>query len=1108
MRGILKLCICAFFTLAVYGLTTSANALTEKEQWEKEYGDAYRLQPLDPPVILEHGGPDPGGYYYIDSFDPALNAPVFNWTDISGIGIAVPLGDDANAGPFPIGFDFTFYGVTFNQFYICSNGWVSFTSTSTSLSNVAIPSANQPNNLLAIFWDDLAPHHGGQVYYYSDAGANRLIISYDGVPHYYNYGSLHFQAVLDGTDSSIVYHYGVMDDGGHGNNSSTVGIENAGGTIGTQYRYNQAGIVDNMAVYFGFEAPIVGEHEVRPVAFIDFPAFGEVGDNVTTEVAFINQGNNAESFPVRLSVNFNGNEIYNQTEQVNNLAPGASANVTFPVFTSTQEGVHEFVAISELSGDENPANDTIRTNHTTYGSMYYENFELTDGYFVGDGEWQWGVPTSGPNGAYSGSKLWATNLGGNYGSDQLGHLVSPPFGLSSNALLAFWLWYDTEANFDGGNVKISTDDGVTWNIITPDGGYDGIGNSSNPLSGEEIYTGHGHDYWQFETFDLSAYGGAAVLFRFDFGSDGSVQYPGFYIDDFTICGGGGAEPGYIDGTVTELSTGNPIQGTVVIGGNAMDTTNASGDYLLELIPGTYSVTASAEYHNPITIDDIVVIESETTTVDFALPTPLINVDTSPIQLQVDSGEVIMVTRNVANIGDGELEFDVEVGMGPITLSVRPGSGIRSFSERIATSREKLMDTRNECSPTFTPGYLPTILDFGDEMFMFDPEGSTSDPRCLGVEFDGTYFWVTGVGDGSGSQNRIHKYDSDGNYIQSFMQNTSSDWGWRDIAWDGEYLYASDDSQIDIFDPVSGTVVGSFSGPENPNRALAYDPATDHFWAKNWGSNIYEFDRTGAVINSYSDPLNLSTYGMAWDDASEDGPWLWIFSQNGPDPNGPLLQINQFDPATGAYTGLVFYGVDNGSDAMAGGAAFSTEWDPAFGIFFGLHQGTPDLVKGYEITPFSQWIIVDPMSGLLQPAENIDLEVTIDFTGDITPDSIYEATILVHNSTPDTPEIHVEVSSTTGIEDVSGLPKVYSLAQNFPNPFNARTSINFALPQQSDVKIEVYNVLGQKTATLAEGLLPAGSYTVTWDASDVASGVYYYKLSAGDYTSIKMMTLLK
>jgi len=104
---------------------------------------------------------------------------------------------------------------------------------------------------------------------------------------------------------------------------------------------------------------------------------------------------------------------------------------------------------------------------------------------------------------------------------------------------------------------------------------------------------------------------------------------------------------------------------------------------------------------------------------------------------------------------------------------------------------------------------------------------------------------------------------------------------------------------------------------------------------------------------------------------------------------------------------------------------------------------------------------------------------------------------------------VIINGPVGIEDeIPGMPKTYSLAQNFPNPFNARTRINFALPQQSDVTIEVYNILGQKTATLAEGLLPAGNHTVIWDASNVASGVYYYRLTAGDFSAIKMMTLLK
>ena len=98
---------------------------------------------------------------------------------------------------------------------------------------------------------------------------------------------------------------------------------------------------------------------------------------------------------------------------------------------------------------------------------------------------------------------------------------------------------------------------------------------------------------------------------------------------------------------------------------------------------------------------------------------------------------------------------------------------------------------------------------------------------------------------------------------------------------------------------------------------------------------------------------------------------------------------------------------------------------------------------------------------------------------------------------------------TGIDDdISNLPREVALYQNFPNPFNPSTEIKFALPQQSDVTIEVFNILGQKTATVAQGLFPAGYHSVTWNAGSAASGVYYYKLTTGNDVMVKKMMLLK
>ena len=102
----------------------------------------------------------------------------------------------------------------------------------------------------------------------------------------------------------------------------------------------------------------------------------------------------------------------------------------------------------------------------------------------------------------------------------------------------------------------------------------------------------------------------------------------------------------------------------------------------------------------------------------------------------------------------------------------------------------------------------------------------------------------------------------------------------------------------------------------------------------------------------------------------------------------------------------------------------------------------------------------------------------------------------------------KADAVSGVDDGVGEPRVFTLGQNYPNPFNARTNIGFSLQSDSRVRVEVYNLMGQKIATLLDSQLPAGSHTVTWDASDVASGVYYYKLSSGENSSVKRMTLLK
>jgi len=195
---------------------------------------------------LGYGGPDGFGYNWIDSDE--AGGPVYSWVDISGIGSVAGAGDDSSHGPFNLGFDMPFYGNTFDQINICTNGFLSFTSTLTTYSNTEIPNTEAPFNMLAPFWDDMNPNDGGTIYYYADTSS--FIVQYQDVPHFSSGNPETFQVIIN-LDGSIVYQYNniVAPDG------CTVGIQNATGDDGLQVVYNASYLHNDLAIQFA-SAPI------------------------------------------------------------------------------------------------------------------------------------------------------------------------------------------------------------------------------------------------------------------------------------------------------------------------------------------------------------------------------------------------------------------------------------------------------------------------------------------------------------------------------------------------------------------------------------------------------------------------------------------------------------------------------------------------------------------------------------------------------------------------------------------------------------------------------------------------------------------------------------
>ncbi|MBD3168296.1 MAG: T9SS type A sorting domain-containing protein [candidate division Zixibacteria bacterium] len=531
--SILSLLVVSSFAFG--GLTQEelAKKIADNPNMYNDKGDLITT-PVGQEEIFGSGN-DSYGNTWIDSDEPG--GPAYNWIDVTSLPGATQLspGDDWNSGPLALGFNVFQYGNSYSNLYVCSNGWTSFTSTLTTYFNQPLPYASGPFDLVAPYWDDLNPSAGGQMWFWTNS-TDSAIVAWLGVPHYSNDGAVTMEMIITG--QQIFFMYDSLNFPVAGNGSGTIGMQNQDGTVGMQIRYNTVFTYDDYAVQIDLALPaaddIVGDEILAGIMYVD--------SAYTPQAVFTNAGTNDQTdVPVWFEIWFGGSMVY-QDDTTIDLLSGQSGTATFMDYTPTTPGYYVLEAYAALPGDENPGNDYCPTDSTfAYNfptPQHFEDFEANNGAFLGDGDWEWGAPTSGPGSAYSGSNVWATVLGGDYNISTLSELITPYFYLSdASPTLAFWHWFDTEASYDGGNMEITTDNGATWTII-PNLPYTGTANSANPIgNGEPIITGHDQGFWEFVIVDLSAYAGDTVRFKYVFGADGSVTYPGWYFDDFLVAGG-------------------------------------------------------------------------------------------------------------------------------------------------------------------------------------------------------------------------------------------------------------------------------------------------------------------------------------------------------------------------------------------------------------------------------------------------------------------------------------------------------------------------------------------------------------------------------------------
>jgi hypothetical protein len=523
--------------------------------------------------------------------------------------------------------------------------------------------------------------------------------------------------------------------------------------------------------------------------------------------------------------------------------------------------------------------------------------------------------------------------------------------------------------------------------------------------------------------------------------------------------------GSVVGAVRDLETGVPLPGAAVaISGTQYGTTaDSSGSFEMDgIFIGTYDFTAQAPGYNPQVIPQVTVYMDSTVTLDFALTHPEISLDVEEISVVVNSGDSLQMPFHILNEGNGPLTFQLDL----------------TFQEN------------DESDELWAPA------------FSFPAQVLSGDNRLFGVEFLNDFFYVSG-GNGSAQPNLIHRFDRDGNYLDSFAQpGGETEYGFRDLATDGNALYGSEGRQIVKFS-TQGEELDRFSGPLNPNRALAFDPETGHLWVADFTSPIYEITLNGTVLRSFPNPLHIC--GLSWYPEDPDGRKLYLFSQDGSDPKLRISKMN-------TQTGVISFAADlegNPSES-AGGAAITPGWNPLIWTLVTLIQGPEDRLAGWELNYNTLWITYAPHTGEIPPGGQGEVQLTF-LAGDLAAD-LYRVNLRIqHNAAGDPLLLPLSMRiNPTGIAEPAEveLPNRLVLESIHPNPFNAVATMRLGLPSPLPVRWAVYDVLGRKVDERDLGILSAGWQVVAWRAEPFASGIYFLQVQVGTESRIQKCLLIK
>ncbi|MDP8238339.1 MAG: T9SS type A sorting domain-containing protein [Candidatus Hatepunaea meridiana] len=491
------------------------------------------------------------------------------------------------------------------------------------------------------------------------------------------------------------------------------------------------------------------------------------------------------------------------------------------------------------------------------------------------------------------------------------------------------------------------------------------------------------------------------------------------------------------------------------------TTGQSGYWRIDnALVGSFDLTVSMPTYNDSVLTDLYVEPSDTVQLNVLLLRPHFRISHRQAHIEAQQDDTTEFVIRIDNNGDGILDWSAE--------------------KRIITEGD------------WEPWDCRQVIWAGE---------AVDNDRLQGVVFGNDYFYVAGA-DLRGP-NMIYVLDRQGNYQSEFEQCGQARLGMRDLAWDGQLMWGSGERTVYGF-TTEGELVESFEGPFNNNVSLAWDIENELLWISGSDSIIAGYNRNGERVTEIDlDMRSFSISGLAyWVNDPDDHP-LYIYSERqerqfvhkvNPE-TADMIFVKELEPYLGAMGG------------HPRGVFISDTYDLFSRVLITSvsdnGHGNGDRIEVWHLSDFDNWIRIDPDHSQILPSECQYAALIFD-TWHIQP-AYYQGEVSIqHNAFGSSGVISVSLNviwNDVNEDDQRCLSSEFAITGIYPNPFNNEAMLTYALPQNAEVAVSVYDIQGRIVKEIDSGLVSAGKNTIWVDAGGFPSGVYWVRLSADDQVRV-------